>query len=119
MTPTEIDTTIDQVRLTKVGDLSTFTAFRCLMCDHELLPEGFEPTYEELTKLGGWTVAQLMAFRNLQKRSGGDYRELLAGTSGGVMPGIGGAINGDVGTIGVNNFHGMFVGIEPDGYTHS
>ena len=119
MTPTEIDTTIDQVRLTKVGDLSTFVAFRCLMCDHELLPEGFELTFEELEKLGGWTVAQLMAFRTIQKRSGIDYKDLLARTSGGVMPGIGGAINGDVGTIGVNDLNGIFVGIEPDGYTHS
>lgn len=119
MNQAEIDLRVDVIKGNKVGDLHTFSAFRCQVCDTELLPEGFEPTWDEYDKLCGWTLAQLMSFRNLQKRSGIDFRELLTRTSGGVMPGIGGAINGDVGTIGVSDFHGTFVGIEPDGYVHS
>lgn len=67
-----------------------------------------------------WTVAQLFAWLRLANRDSGITPvQLINRTSGGVMPGIGGAINGDVGTIGVNDFNGIFIGIEPDGYTHS
>ncbi len=66
-----------------------------------------------------WTVAQLLSWSRLQRRSGISVSVLLKRTSGGVMPGIGGAINGDVGTIGISDLNGIFVGIEPDGYAHS
>jgi hypothetical protein len=75
--------------------------------------------YDALVKIRTWTVAQLIAWTQLQKRSGIDTEDLLGRTSGGVMPGIGGALFGDVGTIGVTFEDGFFVGIEPDGYTHS
>ena len=120
MKQTEVENQIDAIMCsTKVGDLSAFAAFHCQMCDSELLPEDFTPTYKELEKLNSWTMAQLIAFRTVQRRSGIGYRDLLERTSGGVMPGIGGALAGDVGTIGVNDLNGIFVGIEPDGYTHS
>lgn len=74
---------------------------------------------DECRKVASWTVAQWVAWSDLVERSGEDVHTMMERTAGGVMPGIGGAIAGDVGTIGVNGFHGMFVGIEPDGYTHS
>lgn len=111
---------LEAARLISAARLDEIPRWRlCPTCDSHLVPEGFEPSYEQIEKLKTWTLAQLVAFRNLQARSGIPFDELLDRTSGGVMPGIGGAINGDVGTIGVSNFHGMFVGIEPDGYTHS
>ena len=75
--------------------------------------------YDALEKIRTWTVAQLIAWNQTQKRSGIDAEELLERTSGGVMPGIGGALVGDIGTIGISDLNGIFVGIEPDGYTHS
>ncbi len=70
-------------------------------------------------KVQTWTVAQLTSWSHLQRNSGISVDVLLARTSGGVMPGIGGAIYGDVGTIGVSDLNGIFIGIEPDGYAHS
>ena len=70
--------------------------------------------------IAGWTVAQLFSWLRLATRNSGITPvQLINRTSGGVMPGIGGAINGDTGTIGVSDFNGIFIGIEPDGYTHS
>lgn len=74
---------------------------------------------ESREKVLPWTVAQLVAWLDLVDRSGEEPEALMERTMGGVMPGIGGAMVGDVGTLGVTNFHGMFVGIEPDGYVHS
>jgi hypothetical protein len=94
----------------------------CPCCHRRLHPEDFvSPTYAELEKLRTWTVAQLIAFGQLQERSGISFRELLARTSAAwtERPGIGGALAGSQGMVGVNDFHGMFIGIEPDGYTHS
>lgn len=82
-------------------------------------PDGDELSDDELRKVSSWTVAQWVAWNDLVERSGEDRHTILERTHGGVMPGIGGALVGDVGTIGINGFHGMFVGIEPDGYTHS
>jgi len=94
----------------------------CPCCRKRLHPQDFvSPTYDELEKLRTWTVAQLVAFGQLQERSGISFRELLARTSAAwtERPGIGGALAGSQGMVGVNDFHGMFIGIEPDGYTHS
>lgn len=90
-----------------VEDLGT----SCPVCATPILGNDlsdlFDPTYEELTKLRSWTFAQLIAWRDLQSRSGLTVREMLAISSHG----------GDF--VGVDGFHGMFVGIEKDGYTHS
>lgn len=100
--------------------VSGATIIACPTC-YKPIPatDQWYPDYDEMEKIRGWTIAQFIAFCQLQHRSGIPFGELLARTSGGVMPGIGGAINGDVGTIGVNDLNGIFVGIEPDGYTHS
>ncbi len=92
----------------------------CPVCSHEILDSvEIQLGYVSLEKIRTWTVAQLIAWTQLQRRSGINAKELLERTSGGVMPGIGGALFGDVGTLGVNDVNGIFVGIEPDGYTHS
>lgn len=117
---TTTDDRVQELKLTPLDEMSGLGGWsRCPTCDTSQIPEGFDPSYEEIEKLKTWTLGQLIAFRALQRRSGIDYRALLARTSGGVMPGIGGALAGDVGTIGVNDLNGIFVGIEPDGYAHS
>lgn len=57
------------------------------------------------------TDAQRSAMRDLQSRSGIEWEEFLSrcdppGSS--ITP-----------YVSVHNFHGMFVGIEPDGYAHT
>lgn len=110
----------DIVRLTKVDDLplGNVNNVECPTCNHPLI-EVNDLTYGELKKISSWTVAQLTSFMDLVKWGKVDFHELLENTSGGVMPGIGGALVGDVGTIGVSRADGIFIGIEPDGYTHS
>ncbi len=57
------------------------------------------------------TDEQRESFRNLQKDSGIDFDDLLERS---YAPG------GDLFPyVSIHNFHGMFVGIEPDGYTHT
>ncbi len=92
----------------------------CPVCSREVINTfEIDLSYDSLEKIRTWTVAQLISWSDLQERSGINARDLLERTSGGVMPGIGGALFGDVGTIGINDLNGIFVGIEPDGYTHS
>jgi hypothetical protein len=90
---------------TKVDDLPG--PLECPVCETELIANPHMLTYEELTKVRSWTLAQLIAWRDLQARSGLTVKEMLAISSHG----------GEF--VGVNGFHGMFVGIEKDGYTHS
>ena len=57
------------------------------------------------------TQKQREAMVKLQERSGIDWNTFLFNCyppAGPVFP-----------YVGVNDFHGMFVGIEPDGHTHS
>ena len=119
----ELTEHIDALKLMSVDDLPTLSGvgvLDCPVCSREVVdPVTMNFGYHALEKIRTWTVAQLIAWSALQERSGIDAEILLERTSGGVMPGIGGAINGDVGTIGVNDVNGIFVGIEPDGYTHS
>lgn len=74
-------------------------------------------TDEQYDKIQTWTQEQREAFSRLQENSGIDFCELLDRTSWGPRPGIGALVNPVV--LGVHDFHGMFIGIEPDGYTHS
>lgn len=78
-----------------------------------------EFTEDELEKIKPWTVAQFLTWCHYAERAGEDVHAVLARTRGGVMPGIGGALYGDTGTIGIEGWRGMFIGIEPDGYGHS
>jgi hypothetical protein len=113
---------VKEVNLMLVGDLPALSGvgiLDCPLCHREVVDEQMQLSYDVMEKLRTWTVGQLIAWAKLQKRSGIDALELLERTSGGVMPGIGGAINGDTGTIGVSDLNGIFVGIEPDGYAHS
>jgi hypothetical protein len=87
--------------------------FQCPLCHTVLLAD---LSYDEIEKIKGWTVAQMIAWHNLQKRSGIDPHAFLEQTAVQPRPGIGAVVNPTV--LGVN-LHGMFVGIEPDGYTHS
>jgi len=114
---------VDALKAMSVDDLPGLSGvglLDCPVCSREIInPVAIGLGYDSLLKLRTWTVAQLISWSALQQRSGIDAAELLERTSGGVMPGIGGAVNGDVGTIGVSDMNGIFVGIEPDGYTHS
>jgi len=56
------------------------------------------------------TVAQRNAFRDLQERSGIKLDALIASAY---------APTPLCEYVGIPDFHGMFVGIEPDGYTHT
>ncbi len=119
----ELTEHVNALKLMSVDELPSLSGIGildCPVCSREVIDTGaLLLDYDALEKIRTWTVAQLIAWTQLQKRSGIDPTELLERTSGGVMPGIGGAINGDVGTIGVSDLNGIFVGIEPDGYTHS
>ena len=119
----ELTEHVDALKAMSVDDLPALSGvgiLDCPLCSRELMNSvEVQLGYDSLNKVATWTVAQLIAWTALQRRSGIDAKELLERTSGGVMPGIGGALVGDVGTIGVNDVNGIFVGIEPDGYTHS
>lgn len=100
------------VREAPVDDLATT---RCKVCHKSFWPEGFHPTYDELQKVRSWTVAQLVSVMELAERSG-DIHKFLEGVGEVARPGIGAMFNPTV--LGAN-VNGIFVGIEPDGYTHS
>lgn len=125
MSQTTISDHAEALRAELVEDLPAISGvgiLDCPTCHKRLHPDDFVvPTYDELEKLRTWTVAQLVAFGQLVERSGISFRELLARTSPAWAdrPGIGGVLVGSQGMVGVNDFHGMFIGIEPDGYTHS
>ncbi len=72
--------------------------------------------YDTLEKVQSWTVAQLLAWAALQKRSDYTIKDLLDRTADQPRPGIGAIANPTV--LGVD-MHGVFIGIETDGYTHS
>ena len=118
----ELTEHVDALKLMSVDELpgSGPKVLDCPVCSHVIVDLGtLSFDYDDLEKIRTWTVGQLIAWTDLQKRNGMDAKEMLERTSGGVMPGIGGALYGDVGTIGVTHTDGFFVGIEPDGYTHS
>jgi len=57
------------------------------------------------------TDEQRISMQNLQRRSGIPWAQFLESAiapGGPVFP-----------YVGINDFHGMFVGIEPDGHTHT
>lgn len=99
---------LNVVQQTEVGNLP-FNGYllECPLCMTTLL-DVYDLDYEDLNKVKTWTVAQLVAWLELRARSGLTIKELLARTSGG---------QGEY--VEVSDFHGMFVGIEKDGYTHS
>jgi len=98
---------VDDIKAIKVSELGmqADAQIQCPTCDR---PLGDEWGYAGLDKVQDWTVAQLVAFHHLAARSGITFQELLERTSGGASD-----------HVGVHNFHGMYVGIEADGYTHS
>lgn len=116
----EITDAANKIKHTRITDLPGFEV-ACPACDHKLIDDPNELSYEELEKMMTWTLAQLTAWNRLQENSGISRSEMLHFTTaaGTERPGIGGALAGSGGLVAVTNFHGMFVGIEPDGYTHS
>lgn len=121
MTQDEAKEAIATLGRVLIGDLSYEHrdgegGISCPTCTQSLIHFDFEWTDSEkrelalarLSKVYTWTVAQLVGWLNLQKRSGISIEELLDRTSTG---------HGD--HVGVSNFHGMYVGIEADGYTHT
>lgn len=64
-------------------------------------------TQEQFEKL---TAKQRAALSDLQRRSGYDWKTFLTKCL---------APTPVTSYVGVTDFHGMFVGIESDGYTHS
>jgi hypothetical protein len=111
-----LEEALEAVSRSQVWDLETrghLAAYQCPLCDTPLL-EGL--SFEEMEKIKTWTVAQLVAWHNLQKNSGVEAHEFLAQTADQPRPGIGAVFNPTV--LGVN-LNGIFVGIEPDGYVHS
>lgn len=79
-------------------------AVECPLC-HTTLLENLD--FDDVEKLNTWSFAQVAAFVALAARSGIDLNELLKTASDGE------------GYVAIPNFHGMYVGIERDGYTHS
>jgi hypothetical protein len=109
----------DAARSILVEEIPTISGpgtFDCPTCYQDLLPDDMELGYDMLQKIRGWTVAQLVSWTQMQRNSGYTPEELLVRTSEQPRPGIGAVVNPTV--LGVD-LHGMFVGIEPDGYTHS
>jgi hypothetical protein len=107
---------LEAISESQVWDLPTggyLNSYQCPLCDTPLLTD---MTFDEMEKVKTWTVAQLLAWHNLQKNSGIDAHELLARTSVQDRPGIGALVNPTV--LGVD-LNGIFVGIETDGYAHS
>jgi hypothetical protein len=85
----------------------------CPVCSRSIL----EITdYDTLEKVQSWTVAQLLAWTQLQERSDVSVSDLMAQTSEQARPGIGALASPTVLGVTVND---IFVGIELDGYTHS
>lgn len=78
---------------------------KCPTCSHDLLTV-FE--YDDLEKVRTWTVAQLISWLQALERFPGTALEMLAQTT-----------NGGGEYIGINDWNGMFVGIERDGYRHT
>ena len=119
MTQDTITEHAEAIRAELVEDLAGITGvgiLDCPCCRSKLAPDDFWPTYDEIEKLRQWTVAQLIAFRSLQKNSGINYRDLLTATAVQARPGIGAIYNPTVLGVNMNN---LFIGIEPDGHTHS
>ena len=119
MTTSTITEHAEAIRAELVEELPVISGvgiLDCPCCRERLTPMDFHPTYDELNKLRGWTIAQAVAFRRLQDNSGIEYRDLLTATAVQARPGIGAIYNPTV--LGVN-MNGLFVGIEPDGHTHS
>lgn len=120
---TELDTAVKTLGEMLIGDLpyeyrqDGEGSISCPTCTQTLVQFDFEWTdnavrdlaLARLSKLYTWTVAQLVAFRTLQARSGVPFGELLDLATGGPTLGD---------HVGVY-FHGMYIGIEKDGYTHS
>jgi len=111
---------MDDPRLLKVADLPALAErFPCPTCKQDILPEEIEIDYDTLMIITEWTVGQLVSVIRLVRNAGLDFTEIAESVRTGVMPGIGGALSGDVGTIAIPDLNGIFVGIEPDGYAHS
>lgn len=111
-----LDEALEAVKGSQVWDIPTggyVNEYQCLLCGTPLLTD---LNYDEIEKIKTWTVAQLIAWHNLQKNSGIEAHEFLRETADQPRPGIGALVNPTV--LGVN-LNGIFVGIEPDGYMHS
>lgn len=80
------------------------TELACPTCERRLIGN---LTFEDFEKLSTWSLAQLISFLQLVERSGITAKDLLQTASTGE------------GHVAVPNFHGMYIGIERDGYTHS
>jgi hypothetical protein len=67
-------------------------------------------TQNEFDHSEALTDEQRESMKNLQERSGIPWEDFLERSAlpAGIFP-----------YVGVNDFHGMFVGIEPDGHTHT
>ncbi len=111
----------ETLRAMPVDELPTISGvgiLDCPACRRPLVVTGSEfwPTYDEMRKLAGMTLAQLIAVVQLQARSGLTLREFLEGVAVVPRPGIGSLAEP---TVLSASFNGIFVGIEPDGYAHS
>lgn len=107
---------LKEINESQVWDIPTrgyLNSYQCPLCDTPLLED---LSFDEIEKIKTWTVAQLVAWHNLQQRSGLETSEFLAQTADQPRPGIGALYNATV--LGVN-LNGIFIGIEADGYVHS
>jgi len=105
-----------QLRAVLVQDLlglSDVGIADCPVCSRPILDI---TDYDTLEKVQSWTVAQLLSWVALQKRSDYTVKDFMDRTADQPRPGIGAIANPTV--LGVD-MHGTFVGIETDGYTHS
>lgn len=103
-----LEEALEAIRGSQAWDIPTggyLNSYQCPLCDTPLLED---LTFDEMEKIKTFTVAQLISWHEMQQRSGVDPHELLARTSSG---------QGEY--VSVEDFRGMYVGIEKDGYTHT
>jgi hypothetical protein len=111
----DLNEAIRAISALKVEDIprlkDTMDPLECPVCHNQIVSIDYETSVsagiEAFEKIRLFTLAQLIALVKLQSRSGLSFEQILAQT-----------VNyGEY--LGVHDFHGMFVGIEADGYTHT
>lgn len=103
----EVKAQVEDLRTKAITDFEhqgNVDSVHCPLC-HGTLLSGMD--YEIMDRIKDWTIGQLIAFVRLVEDSGLDLHDTLKRTNGNKHDHVG------------VPFHGMYVGIEPDGYTHS